>query len=528
MGCKPRPKMASNATRVSLSISAMLQNTPTWFDSASLARFPKASRDTTVDVVVVGGGITGLTAAYLLKKAGMKVVVIERERCGYVDTGSTTAHLTCVTDLRLQQLNSRFGAQAAKAVWDAGSAAIDQIVSIVRAEEIKCDFAWLPGYLHAPPGNTGTREASHLRREAKVAASLGINAQFEESVPYFELPGVRFPNQAIFHPLKYLSGLARAIPGGGSHIFEHSNADEIKERPLCVKTGGYRIRADYLVLATHTPLMGKTGLAPALFLQTKLSLYTSYAIAARVPAGVIPRACFWDTGDPYGYLRVERRPGYDYAIYGGMDHKTGQTSDTETRYSTLSKTFLKACPSAAIDHRWSGQVITTNDGLPLIGETAPRQFAATGYAGNGMTFGTLGAMMATDAALRHRNPWSELFDIHRTKVLGGTWNYLKENKDYPYYMVRDWLSPSEGKSLQILRKGQGKILSLKGKKVAASMSDDGKVSLCSPICTHLQCIVAWNTAERTWDCPCHGSRFKPNGQVISGPAEEPLAKIALD
>ena len=435
----------------------MLRLVSTWFDTTSLPRFPKASSDIAVDVVIVGGGITGLTAAYLLKKAGKTVAVIDRERCGYVDTGSTTAHLTCVTDLRLLQMKRRFGAQAARAVWDAGGAAIDQIASIVRREGIECDFNWVPGYLHAAPNNVGPSETRRLRQEAICAEELGINAMFAESVPCFGTPGIRFSNQALFNPLKYLSALARAIPGRGSHVLEHSNADEILERPLSVRTGRFKIRGRYLVLATHNPLMGTTGMASALFLQTKLSLYTSYALGARIPQGLIPAAAFWDTSEPYGYLRVDGRNGHDYLIYGGEDHKTGQVNDTKASFSRLGRTLKSFAPTASIDHRWSGQVITTNDGLPLIGETAERQFAATGYAGNGMTFGTLGAMMAADAALGRKNPWRELFDIHRTKVVGGTWNYLKENKDYPYYMLRDWLSTAEGKSLRSLGRGQGRF-----------------------------------------------------------------------
>jgi Rieske Fe-S protein len=172
-------------------------------------------------------------------------------------------------------------------------------------------------------------------------------------------------------------------------------------------------------------------------------------------------------------------------------------------------------------------VIETNDGLPFIGETAEKQFVATGFSGNGMTFGTLGAMMAVDAMQGRRNPWQDLFAVNRRKLRGGTLDYLRENKDYPFYLVRDWLAGSEGSSLRALKRGQGKILKLDDRKVAAYRSDDGKVSLCSPVCTHLQCIVAWNDAERTWDCPCHGSRFKPTGEVISGPAEEPLERLAV-
>jgi Rieske Fe-S protein len=172
-------------------------------------------------------------------------------------------------------------------------------------------------------------------------------------------------------------------------------------------------------------------------------------------------------------------------------------------------------------------VIDTNDGLPFIGELAENQFGATGFAGNGMTFGTLGAMMAVDAVMKRKNPWSELFDPGRKKLRGGMWTYLKENKDYPYYLLRDRLAGAEGKSLRAVKKGQGKIIQLDGKKVAAYRDEQGGVSLCSPVCTHMKCIVGWNEAEQTWDCPCHGSRFKPNGEVISGPAEEPLEQLPV-
>jgi glycine/D-amino acid oxidase-like deaminating enzyme/nitrite reductase/ring-hydroxylating ferredoxin subunit len=504
----------------------MEEYTSTWLATASLPRFPRPSADVRVDVAIVGGGITGLTAGYLLKRAGLKVAVLERGRCAHVDTGRTTAHLTSVTDARLRHLRQVYGPDVARLVWDAGGAAIDQIDALVRGEEIACDFRWVPGYLHAPPGARSAGEERSLRQELAAATALGISARYLAKVPFFGQPGIEFPHQALFHPVKYLSALARAIPGRGSHVFERANADEIAERPLAVKTGGHTIRAPHLILATHNPLQGRTGTPAALLFQSRLSLYTSYALGARVASGLAPAACFWDTGDPYRYLRVEPRRGGDYAVYGGEDHKTGQVRDTRVRYDRLERTFRSLFPAARVEHRWSGQVISTNDGLPLIGETAPHQFVATGFAGNGMTFGTLGAMMAADSLLGRKNPWRELFDVHRAKVRGGTWDYLRENADYPYYLVRNWLARSEGKSVKALRRGQGKILNLGGKKVAAYRSDDGKVSLCSPICTHLQCVVDWNNAERTWDCPCHGSRFRPTGEVISGPAEEPLARVA--
>lgn len=498
---------------------------PYWIDSAALPRFPKIEKDAEVDVVVIGGGIMGLSTAYWLKQAGQKVAVLERERCARADTGHTTAHLTAVTDLRLYEIEETFGRDAARAVWDGGMAAIDHIVKVIRAEDIACDFRWVPGYLHAPLGKADQNARDELEREARLARELGIDAEFVEAVPYFKLPGARFAQQALFHPRKYLAALAQKIPGQGSHVFENSEVSEVTADPLQVKIGARTIRCRRIVMATHNPLMGTAGMLGATLFQSKLALYSTYAIGARVPTLALPEASFWDTSDPYFYLRVERKRGYDYAIFGGEDHKTGQEPDTEAVYARLTKRFKQLVPDAALDHRWSGQVIETTDGLPFIGELTEDQFGATGFAGNGMTFGTLGATMAADWVLGRKNPWQELFDPGRKKLRGGTWSYLKENKDYPYYLVRDWLGGAEGKSLRALKRGQGKILHLEGRKVAAYRDDDGKVSLCSPVCTHLKCIVGWNDAECTWDCPCHGSRFKPNGEVISGPAEEPLAPV---
>jgi Rieske Fe-S protein len=268
--------------------------------------------------------------------------------------------------------------------------------------------------------------------------------------------------------------------------------------------------------------MGKTNVASASLFQTKLSLYSSYVLGGRVPKGTLPDALFWDTADPYHYVRLDPHRDYDYAIFGGEDHKTGQSADTEACYTALERTLKRSIPQIEITHRWSGQVIETHDGLPFIGETSSRQFAATGYAGNGMTFGTLAGVMARDAALGDSNPWRGLFDTGRTKVKGGAWDYIKENKDYPYYLIRDRFAGAQGTSLRALGRGKGKILELDGKRVAAWRSEAGKVTLLSPICTHMGCTVAWNDAESTWDCPCHGSRFKPTGDVLSGPAESPL------
>jgi glycine/D-amino acid oxidase-like deaminating enzyme/nitrite reductase/ring-hydroxylating ferredoxin subunit len=506
-------------------VAKRLATIPYWADSAPLPRFPKLQRNEHVDVVVVGGGITGLTAAYLLTTAGRSVAVLERDRCAQIDTGHTSAHLTMVPDKRLTELVNDLGRDHAQAVWEAGLAAMAQIDSIVRDEQIACDFTWVPGYLHAAPDRTAGTDRAVFEEEAAVACDLGFDAAFVAEVPLVGGPGVRFDDQARFHPRKYLAGLARTIAARGSHIYEHSGAQEFSERPLSVRANDYTVTCDDIVLATHTPLVGVSNLASATLFQARLALYTSYVIAGRVRHGHVADGLFWDMEDPYHYLRLEPHRDHDVIIFGGEDHKTGQADDTTRCYERLERSLLSLVPEIELTHQWSGQVIETRDGLPYIGETAAHQFAATGFSGNGMTFGTLGAMMARDRIVGRANPWSALFDVTRTRIRAGLWDYIKENSDYPYYMIRDRFAGTEGRSLRDVKREQGKILQLDGQRVAAYRREDGGTIVRSAVCTHMGCLVEWNEAERTWDCPCHGSRFKPTGEVLAGPAESPLPEV---
>ncbi|MCE9548707.1 MAG: FAD-dependent oxidoreductase, partial [Planctomycetia bacterium] len=239
----------------------------------------------------------------------------------------------------------------------------------------------------------------------------------------------------------------------------------------------------------------------------------------------VPDALFWDTDSPYKYMRVDPHPSYDYVIFGGEDHKTGQVTETQQCFDRLERALHSVLPRAQVDRRWSGQVIETNDGLPLIGDIAERQFIATGFAGNGMTFGTLAGLMARDAVLKRDNPWQELFSPDRKKIRGGTWRYLKENVDFPFYFLCDRLAPAEAESTRAVGRGEGMVLKIDGEHVACSRDKDGKLTQVSAVCTHMGCLVRWNGAEESWDCPCHGSRFKPDGKVIAGPAETPLEPI---
>ncbi len=508
--------------------------TQSLWKSVSMPRFSPLSESLTVDVLIIGGGNTGIVTAYLLKKAGFKVALIERDRCAQSDSGNTTSHLTCVTDTGLQQLVENLGRDHAQAVWDAGVAAINQIEDIISAENIECEFVRVPGYAHASivgDEDKNKDETLELQREAELAQEMGFPAEFVSAVPVFGREGIRFANQAKFHPLMYLAELVTRIPGDGSHVFELTEAGEFDgsdEIVVHVSANEHVVTCKQVVIATHVPLMGLSNLASAAVFQTKLAPYTTYVTGAKLPPNSAPEAMFWDTSEPYYYLRVDQQEDGDYAIFGGKDHKTGQATHTSDCFDELEAALHRYLPTAEVDRRWSGQVIESHDGLPLIGQTVERQFVATGFAGNGITFGTLSGMMIRDAIMGLKNPWSDLFDPARLPVRGGVWNYLTENVDYPFYMIKDRLMPSESPTLENLERGQGCVLKVDGQRIAAYRNSDGHITELSAVCTHLGCIVHWNEAGTSWDCPCHGSRFDVMGNVIAGPAETPLEAISVE
>jgi glycine/D-amino acid oxidase-like deaminating enzyme/nitrite reductase/ring-hydroxylating ferredoxin subunit len=491
----------------------------------ALPRYPSLDRDLKVDVVVVGAGLTGITTAYLLRQEGARVALLDRRQVAAGDSAHTTAHLTYVTDTRLSELVEHLGKEAANAFWQAGAAAIHEIAAIVQGTRADCGFRWVDGFLHAPIGNRNEREHERLQHEAELATGLGFDAMFLERIPGMPSAGIQFPQQAKFHPREYLAALLEAVATNGSYVFEETDVQAVEDEPLAVRTNGKRILCDYLVIATHNPIMGRKGPIGATLFQTKLALYTSYVIGARLPKGTLPEALFWDTSDPYEYLRIDSQADHDVLIFGGADIKTGQERNTLQNFDGLEARVRQQFPSARPSHRWLGQVIETDDGLPFIGENAPRQFIATGFAGNGYTLGTMGAIMARDRFLGRSNPWTELFRVDRKPFHGGLWRYLQENFDYPHYLLRDRLARADTKRLDEVPRGQGMIVAHQGHKVAAHRDATGALTLLSPVCTHMKCLVRWNDADGTWDCPCHGSRFATDGSVLSGPAASPLPKI---
>ena len=352
-----------------------------------------------------------------------------------------------VTDTRLTELVKRFGRNHAQAVWDAGLAAIATIDEVVREHAIDAGFEWVDGYLHAPlnddagerggssAGGSDARARPRLRRGVRRGGATRRPARYP-----FRRSGAHSPAQLPGGRREGVRGARRPDPRalGGRRILRRSARGE-----------GQRPYGD----AARTSSSPRTirwsdsaGLAGATLFQTKLALYTSYVIAGRVPRGVVPDALWWDTGDPYHYLRVEPHRDFDVVIFGGEDHKTGQQDDTAACYRRLEERLSAIIPRVELTHRWSGQVIETPDGLPYIGQSADHQYAATGYAGNGLTFGTLAGIMISDAILERSNPWAELFDPGRKALTRGLWDYLKENVDYPYYMIRDRFAGARARS----------------------------------------------------------------------------------
>jgi Rieske Fe-S protein len=343
--------------------------------------------------------------------------------------------------------------------------------------------------------------------------------------PILSRPAVAYADQALFHPLAYLSGLAQQINADGSLVCEGAEVGGVIDDPLAVIVNGENIACDDLIIATHVPLTGLTNILSATLFQTKLFPYTSYVFGARMPRGTLAPGLYSDTSDPYYYLRVHDTDADTYAIFGGEDHKTGQVKDTEECFARLEQKLGELLPNVTVERRWSGQVIETSDGLPFMGNTSDHQFVATGYSGNGLTFGTLAGMVAHDHVMGTDNPWRELYDPHRKKLLCGLASVISENIDYPVYLILDRLRQDRRSGVESVRRGEGGVLMIGGEHVACHRTDDGTLIKVKAVCTHLGCLVRWNTAERTWDCPCHGSRFSPEGMVLGGPAEDALERL---
>ena len=489
--------------------------TSLWLATSDTPRYEPLRGDIKVDVAIIGAGITGLTAAVLLKERGKSVAVIEKDRIAVGESGFTTAHLTEAVDARYHSLQRSFSKDDARLVAEASRASIEQIRQLIERYGIECRFRRVPGYLYTEKRSF----VAEVKKEVAAGKEVGLDVSWTEEIPlpFLTRGACRFENQAQFHPREYLAALAAQVPGGGSHLFERSAVTEIRDGVVWTESG--RVMADVVFMATNVPIDGWTPI------HIKASPYRTYAIAYEAQ-GEHPEGLFWDTADPYHYTRWQDTNEGTFMIVGGEDHKVGQEDDTEGCFARLEQYVQEHFGPQKMRYRWSGQVIEPHDGLPFIGGNG-KNYISTGYAGQGMTFGTFGGMLVADLITGVENRWAKLFDPHRVHLRGAVKDLVMENVDFPAHLVADRLMKHDVESKQTVdvHSGEGKILEIEGKKIAAYRDDFGTLHCLSPVCTHMKCDVAWNAAERSWDCPCHGSRFTPDGQVLNGPAKKPLEKV---
>ena len=500
------------------------RTTSFWMSDAELALRPPLAADAEADVCVVGAGIAGLTTAYLLGREGRKVIVVDDGAVAGGESSRTTAHLVNALDDRFYGLERLHGERGSRLAAESHSAATDAIERIVREIGVDCDFERLDGYLFDPPGTQDSR----LDEELEAARRAGLKVEKVARAPlrdYDTGAAIRFPGQAQFHPTKYYAGLVRAIEAAGGRIHGGTHAEDFEGgSPAKVKTStGRTISARALVIATNSPVNDRV------VIHTKQAPYRTYVVAAPVPGGTVPRALFWDTADPYHYVRLQRLDATsELLIVGGEDHRTGQADDADDRYARLEAWTRERFPQAGpFAYRWSGQVLEPADGLAFIGRNpldAGNVFVATGDSGNGMTHGTIAGLLLTDLIVGRANPWADLYDPSR-KSLRAAKAFLRENIQSQVGYA-GYVTPGEVDSVDAIKPGEGAVVRRGLHKIAASRDASGKLTECSAVCTHLGCIVEWNTGEKTWDCPCHGSRFAPDGHVVNGPARDGLSPIA--
>jgi glycine/D-amino acid oxidase-like deaminating enzyme/nitrite reductase/ring-hydroxylating ferredoxin subunit len=519
-----------------------------WMETRDGLAFPPPTlldQDLQTDVCIIGGGMAGLSTAFELTRRGHKVVLLEDGLLAAGETERTTAHLSNAFDDRYFKVARLHGKEASRLTAESHSAAIDYIEEAVLREKINCDFERLDGYLFAAPG-----DEELLDKELHAAHEAGLTAvellPRIPQVPFDSGRALRFPQQGQFSPLKYLRALVNALIQRGALLFGHTHVDDVTDgTPCCVHTNtGRTIKADAVVVATNTPVNDRVTI------HTKQAPYRTYVIGTAIPLNTIPHLLLWDTGDPYHYVRIQRQDGQDILIVGGEDHKTGQADDAEKRWQTLVDWTRERFPTLQSlgegGYRWSGQVMEPVDYLAFIGQNPGDKhvFVATGDSGQGMTHGTIAAMLLSDLIEGQDNPWKDLYDPSR-KTLGAIGGFARENLNvaaqYADYVTGSDNLPlprgegrGEGQTRSSIRTAAdlmpdtGAVIRHGLHKIATYKSEDGTVHEFSAVCPHLGCIVHWNHAEKTWDCPCHGSRFDRFGSVLNGPAITDLKPLGQE
>lgn len=490
-----------------------------WNRSYPLPQFGPLRENLTADVCIVGGGITGLTCAYLLLKEGLSIIILESESLFCGETARTTAHLTQILDERFYHLEKIFGEESTMLAAQSHAAAIDFIEKTIHRENIECQFERVDAHLFAPTCN-----CAKIYQELSATERMGLNNVElikESSLPFFEGPFLKFSNQAQFHPTSYLHALVLKVLEMGGRIFTNTHVNEVDGGHSCrILTKDQKVHAKAAIVATNSPVNTR------FLIHTKQASYRTYAIAGKLPKDALQKGLYFDTEDPYHYVRLAEKEGETWLIVGGEDHKTGQNKHPEACYNHLENWIREKIPALGeIKYRWSGQVVEPMDSLAFIGRCPMEKnvYIATGFSGNGITHGTIAGLLISDLILNKTNEWEKLYDPTRIS-LKALPEFFKENSNTAIQYA-DWLSPGEVSDINSIPCSSGAIYRNGLEKLAIYKDESGNVTKLSAICPHLGGIVAWNHAEKTWDCPCHGSRFNLKGEVINGPASSSLEKI---
>lgn len=499
-----------------------------WLDTFDMPQYSPLKENINVDVCVIGGGIAGLTTAYLLMKEGQSVCVLEGFEIGSGQTGRTTAHASSILGTRYIDLETYHSEEGTRLIAQSHTAAIERIEQIVNKEKIDCNMERLAGYLFQENNSDSdllVREHDALRHAGLIYAKMLENSPLTQ---FNTGPCIMLPSQMQLHPLKYIAGLAKAIVAGGGKIFTESPVVEFHNRDFsAVKTeNGSIVTSNSLVVATNTPVNDVFAI------HTKQAPYRTYVLGFYVLKNTIAKGLYWDTNDPYHYIRTQTidpsvNEKYDLLIVGGEDHKTGQEEHPELCFRRLEE-WTRARFPAVVDlaYRWSGQIMEPVDGIGFLGHNPLDRdniYVITGDAGNGITHSTIGAIIITDQIMKRKNPWEELYNPSRISLLS-TPTYFRENFNVAGQYGK-WLSFKPKPNLDDLRLNDGRVFRDGISMVAVYKNQMGIAHYMSAVCPHLNGIVSWNSVEKSWDCPCHGSRFDCYGKVLEGPALHDLKKL---
>ncbi|MBS1683327.1 MAG: FAD-dependent oxidoreductase [Bacteroidetes bacterium] len=475
------------------------------------------------DVVIVGGGITGITTALQLQKAGKKCTLIEAQEIGFGTTGGTTAHLNTMMDTPYYEIRQKFNSEAADKIARLSESAITLIRSNVKEYGIDCSLSTKPGYLCAKDD----KQADLLDKILQSCQEVHLPATCATSVPTPTpyIKAMQIQEQAQFHPLDYILALAQHFEAIGGHIIHDCRMTGFSEEDklLTIQTSKGDVKADALIYATHIP----PGVNMLHFL---CAPYRTYAIAVKLKGDNYPDALIYDLDDPYHYFRTQEVDGERYLIAGGEDHKTGHEENTHERFKCLEAYVRKYYDVDHVAYQWSSQYYEPADGLPYIGHlpgNPDNVYVATGFGGNGMIYGTASAVILTALITKGESEYGTLLSPDRVKPMASMGNVMKEGATVTKDMITGWLSIPKLEEAAGLAKGEAKVVKYEGKTVALYKDNNGALHAVNPACPHIKCSVGWNNAEKSWDCPCHGSRFSYTGELLTGPSSSDLEKIDL-